>query len=145
MFNPCLFYPSDNVRCSRRADPLRCAHFSIDFIPSRITQQISVVKYTRTNVHQRVRSAKQCSKLSLGQNKTWIIHQCARVNVWWGPWSRLRLHFYWPLNWYLLPTNRPCSSILNLFGVKSSTPPWKTRNHGRLCVGGGAGSWSIGQ
>ena len=28
MFYPCLFYPSDNVWRSQRADAPRCAHFS---------------------------------------------------------------------------------------------------------------------
>ena len=41
MFYPCLFYPSDHVWRSRRADAPRCAHFSIDFTPW-ISQQISV-------------------------------------------------------------------------------------------------------
>jgi len=40
MFYPCLFYPSDNVWRSRLADAPRCAHISIDFKPSWITQPI---------------------------------------------------------------------------------------------------------
>ena len=65
---PCLFRPSDNVWRSRRADAPQCVHFSTVISPSWITEQISVVR--RTKACQRVGSAKQVSKLSLGQNIT---------------------------------------------------------------------------
>ena len=65
---PCLFRPSDKVWRSRRADAPRCAHFSTVISPSWITEQISVGK-SRTEACQCIGSAKQVSKLSLGQNK----------------------------------------------------------------------------
>ena len=64
MFYPCSLCPSDNVRRSRHADEPQCAHFSTVTTPSWISQQISVEKWA-----QHVRSAKQYSKMSLGQNK----------------------------------------------------------------------------
>ena len=44
MVHPCLFYPSDNVWRSRRADAPRYTHFSTVISPSWITEQISVGK-----------------------------------------------------------------------------------------------------
>ena len=68
MLCPCLFCPSDNVWRSRHADLHRCVQFSTVISPSWITEQISVGKCAH-QARQRVRSAKQVSKFSLGQKK----------------------------------------------------------------------------
>ena len=56
-FYPCLFYPSDNVWRSQCADTPRCAHFSINFTPFWIRQQISVGKCAHRGA--RVRQERQ--------------------------------------------------------------------------------------
>jgi len=74
MFYPCLFYPSDNVWRSRRADAPGCPHFSIDFTPSWITQQISVEKCTHRGASAH-REHQTMFKIVTWTKQTRIIHQ----------------------------------------------------------------------
>ena len=68
MFSPCLFCPSDNDWCSLRADAPWCAHFSIDFTPSWITEQISVEKCAQTMF-----------KIVTWTKKTWTKHHNTEI------------------------------------------------------------------
>ena len=70
---PCLFCPSDNMWCSRRADVLRCAYFSTVITPSWITQQISAEKcmHRGASVH---RERQTMFKIVPWKKQTWTKH-----------------------------------------------------------------------
>ena len=78
MFYPCLFCPSDNVWCSRRADAPRCAHFYTVITPSWITQQISIENCAHRG--KSVRRERQTMLKSVTWTKqTWTTQHRIRV------------------------------------------------------------------
>ena len=70
MFYPCLFCPSDNVWCSRRAHVPWCAHFYTVITPSWITQQISIENCAHQGMSAR-RERQTMLKSVLWTKQTW--------------------------------------------------------------------------
>ena len=74
MFYPWLFFPSDNVWCSQRADAPRCAHFSTVIKPSWITQQILVEKCAHRGASACRERQSMFKIVTWTKHKTWTKH-----------------------------------------------------------------------